>query len=369
MTEHPLILLQEYKQVVATLPEADVEVIQSTLKGKIELSPTGIPSSYLLQANSWVGFVRLPSGRILEVQPKVQVPTLFSILARVYQPDQKEIFDPETITYTTIEDFFEYVVTIFTSQVEDLILGGILKSYRSVQEDLISIRGRLMLPETWRHRPGLHDRHTCSFHQFTPDIIENQVLRLAAYVLKRYPYKEQAVSSRLMRIEQALVDVNLDPLALDAFDDLEFHRLNEHYRPALVRAKLLLDHLTFTGTAGEEAFMAYMVDMNSLFQRYLTVMLEEELSEAGIEVLATSRRWLDHGKQIEVEPDIILAIDREPVLIVDAKYKLAEHHEDVYQMLAYCHAMNLDRAVLIHPAHEWATKSTHQILGWGHLTI
>ena len=194
-----------------------------------------------------MGFVRLPSGRILEVQPKVQIPTLFSILARVYQFGQKEIFDPETITYTTIEDFFEYVVTIFASQAEDLVPGGILNSYRSMQEDLITIRGRLMLPETWRHRPGLYDRHTCSFHQFTPDILEVRVLKWAAYVLKRYPYKEQSVSSRLRRIEQALVDVDLNPLALEAFDDLEFHRLNEHYRPALVMAKLLLDHLTFTG--------------------------------------------------------------------------------------------------------------------------
>lgn len=66
---------------------------------------------------------------------------------------------------------------------------------------------------------------------------------------------------------------------------------------------------------------------------------------------------------MRLRPDLLFsAADGRPLTVVDAKYKTGgTPQEDLYQMLAYCTAMRLDRAYLV-----YASKSethTHVITG------
>jgi len=54
-----------------------------------------------------------------------------------------------------------------------------------------------------------------------------------------------------------------------------------------------------------------------------------------------------------------------PVLVVDAKYKLAAAQSDLYQILAYCHILGLTTGVLVHPAHEQAPAGALAVRGPG----
>jgi 5-methylcytosine-specific restriction enzyme subunit McrC len=269
----------------------------------------------------------------------------------VYDPS-KEFFRPEQQEFTTSEGLFEFVVEVFTGYVEDIVARGILRGYRPRQEDLRAIRGRLLIAETVHRRPALRDRHWCGFSHFTAEIEENTVLRSTAHLLRAYPYRAKALAGRLRRIGRVMADVSVSPAPLLLYESIEFHRLNEHYRAALILARLLLENMTFTGKAGEETFLSFLIDMNWLFERVVGMLVKQQAGALGVSVSEQHRCYLDLGKQVQTKPDIVLLREHEPVFVLDAKYKLDPDRADVYQVLAYAHALGIERVALVHPLGE-----------------
>lgn len=365
--ENP-IRLGEHEEREVSLSLAELATIRQVLAKKLDVWPTSEPERYRIRASSHVGFVVLPGGRTLIIKQKVAIETLFALLAAVYDP-AREIFRDEPQAYTTVEGLFEFVVRIFVSHVEDLIARGILRGYCPVTDAPVVVRGRLLFSETLHRRPVLRDRHWCAYSHFTPDVVENRILRWTAFCLQPYCYREASLPGRLRRIGLALSEAMLDPEARRLFERLRFHRLNDPYRPVLALARLLLDHLTFSGKAGREPFLAYLVDMNWLFERYVGVVLGRAAKSWGIRLFEQDPHPLDIRRRVIVRPDVILYRQDSPLLVIDAKYKLDAAQGDLYQVLAYCHALGLAQAVLVHPASEQAPEGTVSIRGPGDVQV
>ncbi len=368
MTDEVLLLQEQGPPREVGLEPADVVLLRRELSSRLDVWPTGDQNRYLLKAHSHVGFVALPSGRSIVIEPKARIDTLFALLAAVYDPARR-VFAEDPQGYTSIAGLFEFVVRFFVRHVEDLIARGLLHGYRQHREDVVAVRGRLLMAETLRAHPGLHDRHWCAYSHFTADVPENRILRWTSHCLAGLQFQEAGLTGRLRRLHMGLAAAELDPQVQDSYGEIDFHRLNEHYRPALMLARLLLDHLSFSGTAGERPFIAFLVDMDWLFERYLGAVLKQAGPEWGVQVVEQEHHLLDHARQVSVRPDVVLYRQVEPLVVLDAKYKLDETRGDLYQMLAYCHALGLAKAILVHPASESAPSGTVAIRGPGNATI
>jgi 5-methylcytosine-specific restriction enzyme subunit McrC len=361
-------LIEHNKPCEIDLSAVEVDTLRQHFSKQVDVWPSMNAGRYWLKTHSYVGMIVLPTGRTITIEPKVSISTLFALLARVYDPT-KQIFEDKPQPYTTVKELFEFIVSFYVNHTEELIARGLLRGYQSQIEDTPAIRGRLLIVETLHARPGLYDRHRCSYRHFTSDIPENRILLWTTYNLRAWKYVEADLHSRLYRIQHLMTDVRLDPSARLLYDRLEFHRLNDFYQPALALAKLILDHLSFSGAHGKEPFMAYLIDMNALFQKYLAVILDQELGKAGYSIREEERHSLDWDKKIPVEPDVILYQGTNMRTIIDAKYKLKEDEGDLYQMLAYCHALNLNQAILVHPDHENAPKGEILMRGPGNIHV
>jgi 5-methylcytosine-specific restriction enzyme subunit McrC len=320
------------------------------------------------EANSHVGVIPLIEGRTLIIEPKVSIKALFAILDAIYDP-KLDFFRSEPQSYTDIEGLFEFAVSIFAKHVEYLIAHGILRGYRSKREDIAAIRGRLLIIENLHHHPGQHDRHWCSFSHFTPDLPENRILRWTAFCLQHITYKDRTLMPRLHRINLALSNVKLDSESRELFERIQFHRLNERYQPVLALARLLLDHLTFSGKVGNEPFLAYLIDMDKLFERYLGFLLTRAANQWELQIKEQQEIALDTAHRITIIPDIVLSKKGCNLLVIDAKYKLEADQKDIYQMIAYCHALGVNQAILVHPANEIAPRGKLAIKGPGNIRI
>ena len=362
------IRLREHMSAQVSLSNQQVAFLREHLSDQIAVLPTGEQERYELHAGSHVGFVMLPEGQIIIIEPKVRVETLFALLAEVYDPSH-QIFRDEQQSYTSVQALFEFVVRFFIGQVEDLIARGVLRGYHRVSDNLLTIRGKLLIDETLRRRPGLHDQHRCSFGEFTADIPENQILCSTALLLQPYRYSERNLAARLRRISLALNRVSPSAEARGLFHRITYHRLNEPYRPTLALARLLLEQITFSGSAGREAFLCYMVDMDWLFEAYVSNVVRKMTRHWGVRLCVQESHPLDFGGKIMIRPDMILYDQGRPSLVLDAKYKLLAHQEDLYQMVAYCHALNLQWAVLIHPASEEAPSGVVTVRGQVPLSV
>jgi len=239
----------------------------------------------------------------------------------------------------------------FARQAEHALRQGLLQGYRVAEEAAPVLRGRLREADQLRRRFGVALPVEIRYDEFTTDIAENQLVRAAAERLLRLPRLEADARRRLRHVVRMLADVT--PLvAGQEPPGWQPSRLNTRYRTALRLAEVVLRRGSVDQAPGAVAVNGFMVNMWKLFEDFVTVALGEDLRHHGGTVHLQAKHSLDVEARVRFKPDLVWTRGGRPAAVVDAKYK-AEKPEgfpdaDIYQVLAYCTALELDRGHLIY---------------------
>ena len=216
------------------------------------------------------------------------------------------------------------------------------------------LRGRLRTLEQATRRFARVDPLEVSFDEFDTDIPENQIIA-AALGATRSVVRAPVVQRPIRRMHTVWHDAcsteGLDPLAL--LDDMAYNRRNAHYGHAHLLAKLLLRRLAVRDlfTPGGTRSFAFLIDMNELFESFVSRLVADALTQHGLRVHAQRR---DRTIVIDdatgrgysaIIPDLLLEGrygDTVVRLPIDAKYKLYDNKKikeaDVYQTFFYAFA-------------------------------
>jgi 5-methylcytosine-specific restriction enzyme subunit McrC len=98
----------------------------------------------------------------------------------------------------------------------------------------------------------------------------------------------------------------------------------------------------------------FLVNMNTVFEDFVTVALAEALSPYGGRCVAQdTRHQLDEACRIKLRPDLVrYGANGRPQAVIDAKYKsetpAGYPYADVYQLLAYCTALDVPVGHLVY---------------------
>jgi 5-methylcytosine-specific restriction enzyme subunit McrC len=120
------ILLREYEDHAVDLSEIDLEFISRDLAGKIEIHRDIRGQRFILNPAQFVGGVTLPSGRRIEIQPKIPVSNLFYMLAKAFQLPP---FRPELAKMERLDEILEFVANFFADLVEERVGNGLYRWY------------------------------------------------------------------------------------------------------------------------------------------------------------------------------------------------------------------------------------------------
>jgi 5-methylcytosine-specific restriction enzyme subunit McrC len=94
--------------------------------------------------------------------------------------------------------------------------------------------------------------------------------------------------------------------------------------------------------------------MNDLFEGFFAKSLAEQLP-THLRVDAQVQTHLDRRSLVRIIPDLVLTKGPIPVAVLDTKYKRLDGgdfvNHDIYQVLAYCTALQLEKGMLIYPEH------------------
>ena len=150
-----------------------------------------------------------------------------------------------------------------------------------------------------------------------------------------------------------LADVSPREFPPGRVPEVAFDLLNGHYRDVVALARLILRHGAFESGRGGVRASGFLMDMNVIFQEFLTQALREELG-ASPRTLRSDRELeeltLDHGLRVNLEPDLTWWDGPTCTFVGDAKYKNFTGHRvpngDLYQMLSYATALDLPRGTL-----------------------
>ena len=282
------------------------------------------------------------------------------------------------------ESLLELVAWLFADACSQIARDGLLSDYVAREDSLHVLRGRLRTLEQATRRFGRVDPLEVSFDEFDTDIPENQIIS-AALATTRSVVRTPAVQRPIRRMHGVWLDAcsteGLDALAL--LDDQVYNRRTEHYRYAHLLAGLLLRRLAVRdlfAPGGTRSF-AFLIDMNDLFEAFVSRLVADALMPHGIQVHAQRRDRtivIDEstGKGYSaIIPDLLLQSRHNQSVVrlpMDAKYKLYDdkkiNESDVYQAFFYAfayasesQARHLARAIILYPRAGDGTDSALRV--------
>ncbi|MYB09631.1 MAG: hypothetical protein F4Y28_06595 [Acidimicrobiia bacterium] len=340
------ITLYEYERKSHRLSESQSRRLASVGKGAITVEPEAKHGYYSITAQNMVGTLVVDDLRVL-IRPKIRPENLFLLLEVGLNPDawRQEAFD-----YATSANLLPSVIAFYARTLETTLARGLLRSYRHTEERLLALRGRIDMAGQFR-QAGIRVPVACRFDEYTSDIAENRYLKAATRLALRIPGVAPEDRQRLLREVVSLEDVADVRVEPDELDRIAFTRLNAHYQPALRLARLLLASLTLTDQLGKRAASSFLVDMNQLFENFVTQRLRGAL-RGRLEVASQLSTYLATRNQVLIRPDLVFRRQGHEVYVADIKYKLTGDAQartsDYYQLLAYTTALDLPEGLLIY---------------------
>ncbi len=338
--------LVEYGSTKVPLSAGAARRLNAVGRGAVAVALTEEPGVYSLTAQNMVGTLVVDDLRIL-IRPKIRPDNLFLLLEVGLSP---KAWRQESFDYTTSTDLLPSIIAFFARTLANTLARGLLRSYRPEEERLVALRGRIDVASQFR-QAGVPLPVACRYDEYTPDILENRYVKAAARLAVRVPGVKAEDRRRLLQQVAALEDVSDAPVRADDLDRLLFTRLNAHYEPALRLARLLLSNLTLVDQHGDRSASSFLVDMNQLFEDFVTQRLRRAL-RGRLEVRSQSTVHLGVGRKVRMLPDLVFRQQGTDVLVADIKYKLTSdaraRTNDYYQLLAYTTALDLREGVLIY---------------------
>ncbi len=319
----------------------------------IEPAP-GTTDAYFLRPGSTIGALEIGDLSV-SIEPKLPIGRVLYLAAYAMGVDFRE----ERFDYVRQPELVEVLVPALTRAARRAFARGLLHGYRTEEEALHTVRGRIRVADQLRRRFGVPLPVEVRYDDFTDDVLANRLVKAAADRLSRL-----RIRSRRSRLDLAWVAATLDNVSLvefptNAVPEVKFDRLNEHYREVVTLARLILRHTSIETGRGRVRANGFLMDMNEVFQEFVTRALREELGLSERTFRSDSRLpplHLDTADEIRLKPDLSWWNGPTCTFVGDAKYKRVKHayvpNADLYQLLAYTTALDLPGGLLVYAEGE-----------------
>ena len=342
--------LQEYESSgphALSIDERDA--LQAQELGITVQPAEGLEGEYHLRPSSIVGAIEIGDLSLL-IRPKIGIGQLLSMACYAmgaYKSHERRLFD-----FEEDETLPDTLALALSAAARRAFSRGLLHDYITREEALYTVRGRIRFDEQIRRRFGIPMPVEVRYEEFTDDILANRLVKAATARLGGMRLRSQSARKGLGWIAGTLDNVSPVEFSPKDVPAVSFDRLNEHYRGVVELSRLILRHSAFESGRGQVRASGFLMDMNVVFQEFVTVALREML---GVSDSAFGERGivsLDICGRVSLRPDMVWQEGSRCVFVGDAKYKRIHDERvpnaDLYQMLAYVTALDLPGGMLIY---------------------
>ena len=201
---------------------------------------------------------------------------------------------------------------------------GIYKEYKTHEENLGTIKGKILIKETIKNKFSKVQRVYCEYDELSEDNLFNQILKTTCMLLIKSKEVESQYKDELkkeMLFFENVGEVNLYQIN---WNGLRFQRNNSGYRVLLSLCQLTIEGMLLTTESGEYRLAKFIDDqhMNRLYEKFI---LEYYIKHfPNLNVRAAQINWaLEEGNKTHLpimQSDIMLTNKKGNTLIIDAKY-------------------------------------------------
>lgn len=349
--------LQEWQRSEAVrLTLAEREALRCSLPS-LGIEPAADSErAWLLTPSETVGALEV-GGLSVSIRPKLDIGRVLFLAS--YALGAFELREAERFSFPDADTLVEGLARVFAASARHAFSRGLVHGYRTEEEALHTVRGRIRFADQLRRRFGIPTPVEVRYDDFTEDVLPNRLVRGAAERLGRMRIRSPSSRADLAWIDGTLENVSLVEYPRHAVPDVVFNRLNEHYREVVALARLILRYATIETGRGAVRAPGFLMDMNRVFQEFVTRALRESLGlsdhafRSDREVLGVT---LDEARRVQLRPDLSWWDGPTCRFVGDAKYKrLQDGHvpnADLYQLLAYATALDLPGGLLVYAQGE-----------------
>ena len=311
----------------------------------VSVAPTG-ERRWLVSGAGKVG-VATVADMTVRITPKLPIGRIFFLLGFGRGFEWRD----DLVQYDTATDLVHVLADAFVRQADRALGRGVIQGYVERDEELAVVRGRMRYREQVTRRFGQITPLLVRYDDFTIDIAENQLVRAAAKLLRTVPGLNPIVARGLRAIMQRLDDVT-ELVPGRPLPTWRSTRRNSHYETVLWFASMVLRHQSVDLPAGDVQVNGFIVDMAKVFEDFVTAALADSLERIDGRVRAQDAQMLDVAGGVKMNPDLVWYRGGSPIAVIDAKYKVEKvagyPNADLYQMLAYCTALDLPVGHLVY---------------------
>ncbi len=268
--------------------------------------------------------------------------------------------------------WLEMLTRLFVVELMAQLQQGFNQDYMRREEMLPYVRGRWNIARQFVRQPNLVQGLDVSYDDYSPDTLLNRIFRRTIKRLQpvtRDPQNRQMLADLEMWLLPAQVQ---EEFSSDDLNRIQFTRLNERFRPVFQLARLFLEGQTVQLLAGGQRAYAFVFDMDSLFEQFVSSLLQAQSKRIFPNSWADCQIELQGSKSkiyliqppnpaekpmFHLKPDIFLRLLGAPILIIDTKNKAlplrqpyrAVAEGDAYQVLTYALRFRCPNVLLLYP--------------------
>lgn len=321
------------------------------------LKLTQLQGQRAVQVTSFVGVMRAPCGFQIEVLPKTGKHTssetarglLIEMLKCLAGFRHIRTADADLIAVRM--PLLEVFIQQFLDAVGSLVKRGLRSDYVGRQDNLISLRGRLLVAQQISQNLVRRDRFFTEHDEFSQNRPENRLIHTALRLILT-----MCRSQENQRIARELCFVFADvPQSIDVVQDIQRIRLDRgmgYYESALDWSKLFLQGMSPISGSGQHHAPSLLFPMEAVFEAFVEKHLSRQLRDSYVlKAQASNQHLVAHQTQkwFRLKPDLLVKDRHKTHLVLDAKWKLLDatknnarekyqlSQADFYQLYAYGH--------------------------------
>lgn len=352
-----LIQVSEYNnneiKLDGSFTDEEISILENEFQYKIEiiLKPS---ARIFIKTQQYVGYIVLPN-HIISIKPKIPKISFFNMVKyALHLPELK----PEEFELSEKDNYYDILVLFLFELLEKIFQRGLNSGYKKYEENITTIKGKILFKENLNWNYNRPDKIYCSFSEMSQDILENRIIKYTIYYLSQCYFIDESINAKLLHYYKLLDQISLETITPENFSNIEYTPINEHYRTILTICELLLkDSSIDEENIGEKTAISFLIDMNRLFEKFVVNLLKEKFSELdnNFEIEEQKKEFADTQNELELKLDILISHDKNPLLILDTKYMEFEGKPDsshLAQMNLYSDVKKVKNCSLIFPGNN-----------------
>lgn len=382
MRKSDVIELMEYEAIVRRGPgqRVDKETFEELEELMLELSSEGRDGldflslssrkgiGKVIRARNYVGVLQMPSGRQLQILPKIHGAKVDARAAMLKMLKTMRDFPSKSFDATNLGSsrmsMFEIYIKLFLKEVSLLIKRELKSDYRQIEENVRFYKRKMNFARQLTKNHVHKERFFVTFDEYGIDCAENRILKKALLktISMATDAKNRKEARRLLEHFDGITESHA--IAKD-FAEIVDSRKDGYYQNPLGWARLLLGNSNVSNTTGDLSTQSLLFSMNQLFESYVGRLIEYRLGEKWDVSLKGPVEYLFDSGSFRLIPDVVVRYQdisdgHTRTRIIDMKWKVLNlrstnfgiSSNDMYQMFAYAKKYACEQVVMIYPLVE-----------------